>query len=107
VTKIAKELLEVADCIASCKKYADQSEVKDKYIENVVKTEQLLKAILKKYEIEEFDPTNQDYDPNLHEGLLQIPTPPGYETNKVAMVMRTGYTIKGRLLRSARVGIFS
>jgi hypothetical protein len=25
----------------------------------------------------------------------------------VAMVMRTGYTIKGRLLRSARVGVFN
>jgi len=39
--------------------------------------------------------------------LIQIPTPPGYKTGMVAMTMRTGYTIHGRLLRSARVGVFS
>ena len=72
-----------------------------------MRSQQLVKEILKKFDIEEFDPTNQEYDPNLQESLLEVPTPPGYKPNYVAMTMRTGYTIKGRLLRSARVGIFS
>ena len=67
----------------------------------------MINAILKKFEIEEFDPINEEYDPNSQESLLEVPTPPGYKANHVAMTMRTGYTIKGRLLRSARVGIFS
>ncbi len=107
VTKIAKELLEVADCVANCKKYAEQSEIQDKYTEEVVRSQVILRDILKKFEIEEFDPVNQEYDPNTQESLLQIPTPPGCQVNHVALTMRTGYTIKGRLLRSARVGIFS
>jgi molecular chaperone GrpE (heat shock protein) len=32
---------------------------------------------------------------------------PGYTPGTVATTMRTGYLIQGRLLRSARVGIFS
>lgn len=57
MTKIAKELLEVADCVASCRKYAESNEKKDKYIEMVVDSHQVIKDILKKFEIEEFDPT--------------------------------------------------
>jgi len=37
---------------------------------------------------------------------LQIPAMPGCPAGTVATTMRTGYTIQGRLLRSARVGIF-
>lgn len=73
----------------------------------IVDSHQVIKDILKKFEIEEFDPTGTEYNPNLQESLLQIPTPPGCKHNDVAMVMRTGYTIKGRLLRSARVGVFN
>ena len=73
----------------------------------MIESKQVVNNILKQFEIEEFDPTNQEYNPNTQESLLQIPTPPGFTPNYVATVMRTGYTIKGRLLRSARVGIFS
>ena len=37
---------------------------------------------------------------------MTIPTPPGYKKNYVATTMMTGYKIKNRLLRSAKVGIF-
>jgi molecular chaperone GrpE (heat shock protein) len=37
---------------------------------------------------------------------VTIPTPPGYKKNYVATTMMTGYKIKNRLLRSAKVGIF-
>lgn len=73
----------------------------------VQESHQIIKNLLKKFDIEEFDPTGNEYNPNLQESLMEIPTPPGFKANHVAMTMRTGYTIKGRLLRSARVGIFS
>ncbi len=97
----------MADCIANCKKFALEAESKDKYLDLMIETQQLVRDILKKYDIEEFDPTNKEYDPNFQESLIQIPTPPGCKTGNVAMTMRTGYLIKGRLLRSARVGVFS
>lgn len=38
-----------------------------------------------------------------------VPCPPSQESlrNKVAYTTRTGYMIKGRLLRSAHVGVYS
>lgn len=63
--------------------------------------------MLSSFEIEEFDPIGKPYDPNTQQSLLQIPSFPGCTANTVATTMRTGYMIKGRLLRSARVGIFS
>lgn len=49
MSKIAKELLEVADCISNCRKFASESEHKDKYIEMVVDSQQVIQDILKKY----------------------------------------------------------
>jgi len=98
----------VADCVANCRKFAESSEVKgDKFLEMVVESHQVIKDMLKKFNIEEFDPTGQEYNPNLQESLMNIPTPPNFKPNHVAMTMRTGYTINGRLLRSARVGVFN
>ena len=60
-----------------------------------------------KYGIEEFDPLNKPYDPNTQETVYEVPCPEGMQINTVAETMRTGFKIKGRLLRSARVGIFT
>ena len=97
----------MADCIASCKKFALEAEHKDKYLEMIINSQKVVRDILKKYDIEEFDPIGEDYNPNFQESLLQIPTPAGFKEGKVGITMRTGYLIKGRLLRSARVGVFS
>ena len=108
MTKLAKELLEAADCINRCKNEAvkEYPDSKDPFIVGITETQKKLVDVLKSFEIEEFDPTGKEFDPNTQESLLQIPTPPGYTANTVATTMRTGYYIKGRLLRSARVGIF-
>lgn len=79
---------------------------KDPFIQGIVDTQKKLVDVLKTFDIEEFDPSGKEFDPNTQESLLTIPCPPGYVPNTVATTMRTGYTIQGRLLRSARVGIF-
>lgn len=78
----------------------------DEYSKRIIDLHQQFQTFLKLYDIEEFDPTNQPFDPNTAEGLVTIPTPPGYVKNNVATTMMTGYKIKSRLLRSAKVGIF-
>jgi molecular chaperone GrpE (heat shock protein) len=78
----------------------------DMYLKKIIEVHCQYLKFLKLYEIEEFDPINQPFDPNTSEGLLVIPTPPGYQKNNVATTIMTGYKIKSRLLRSAKVGIF-
>lgn len=92
--------------MAKCRKIAEIISPVDPYIERIVEAEQLIRDIMARYGIEEFDPTDQPFDPNYHESLSQRPTPDGGRTGYVAKTLQTGYKIRGRLLRSARVEIF-
>lgn len=53
------------------------------------------------------DPLHQRFDPNLHTALFEIPSSSndGVEPGTVVSVQKKGYTINGRLLRSASVGV--
>ena len=66
---------------------------------------QLMFDILGKHDIKEFDPTGQKYDPNTQESMVEVPDPTK-PNGQVAMTSMTGYTIKGRLLRSAKVCVY-
>ncbi len=65
-----------------------------------------LKTSLAKHGLVEIDPAGQPFDPNLHEALSQQPSPEIPEGN-VAQVIRTGYSLNGRLLRPASVIVSS
>ena len=108
ITKIAKEIVEVADNIKRCKKLCNDlyKDSQDPYIVKIMESEQKLSEFFSKYGIKEFDPMNEAFNPNTQEAMVEIPCQPGYTAGNVAIVMRTGYTIKDRLLRSARVGVF-
>eukprot|EP01025_Chloroclados_australasicus_P063617 TRINITY_DN8426_c0_g1_i6.p1 TRINITY_DN8426_c0_g1~~TRINITY_DN8426_c0_g1_i6.p1 ORF type:complete len:265 (+),score=38.78 TRINITY_DN8426_c0_g1_i6:124-918(+) len=45
-----------------------------------------------------------DFDPNLHNAMFEIPTS-DYEPGKIASVIKTGYTLHGRVIRAADVGV--
>ena len=61
--------------------------------------------ILKKHDVVEYDPMGDQFDPNKHEALFVIPQTGDLENNTVGKVMKTGWKIKERVLRSAKVGV--
>jgi molecular chaperone GrpE len=61
-----------------------------------------LKTALGNHGLKELNPTGQPFDPNLHEALSQVPSADVPE-GSVVQVVRTGYTLNGRLLRPASV----
>jgi molecular chaperone GrpE len=61
-----------------------------------------LKTALGNHGLKELNPTGQPFDPNLHEALSQVPSTDVPE-GSVVQVVRTGYTLNGRLLRPASV----
>jgi molecular chaperone GrpE len=67
-------------------------------------TDRGLHEVLKKQGIERYDPTGDAFDPNLHAAMFQVPDGK-LEPGTVAAVHRRGYTIKGRVLRAAEVGV--
>lgn len=64
---------------------------------------ELLKTF-KRHGVEMFDPMGEQFDPDKHEAVFQAPCV-GKEPGTVFDVQKTGYTLNGRLLRAAQVGV--
>jgi molecular chaperone GrpE len=45
-----------------------------------------------------------DFDPNLHNAMFEVPTA-DVQAGKIASIVKQGYTLKGRVIRAADVGI--
>ncbi|KAJ7774604.1 GrpE-domain-containing protein [Mycena maculata] len=67
-------------------------------------TQRQLLQTLFKYHVKPFDPTGDQFDPNRHEALYQAPIP-GETPGTVIDCQKSGYTIRDRLLRAAKVGV--
>ncbi len=68
----------------------------------------LLQGVLVKEGLERIDPVGQEFDPNAHEAVGQVPAPDGAEPTAsgepvVAQVMRAGYRWHGTVVRPAMV----
>lgn len=61
-----------------------------------------LKSSLANHGLKEVNPAGQPFDPNLHEAISQQPSADIAE-GSVVTVVRTGFTLNGRLLRPASV----
>ncbi|KAK5119390.1 hypothetical protein LTR85_007746 [Meristemomyces frigidus] len=69
-------------------------------------TEDILMGTLKKHGMERFDPaeTGDKFDPNKMEATFQAPQP-GKEEGAVFYTQQKGFTLNGRVLRAAKVGV--
>ncbi|KAJ0441987.1 putative GrpE nucleotide exchange factor [Helianthus annuus] len=75
-------------------------------LEGVEMTEKQLVEVFKKFGVERYDPMNEQFDPNRHNAVFQVPDqskPP----NTVAAVMKPGYMLHERIIRPAEVGVVS
>lgn len=60
------------------------------------------KDILSDEGLEELNPVGQEFDPNLHDALMQQPSDTVPE-NHVSQVLQKGYKLKGRIIKHAKV----
>ena len=74
-------------------------------IEGVELTQKGLLSAFAKHRIEKVAPeVGEKFDANFHQAMFEAPVP-GAEPNTVIEVMQPGFTIAGRLLRPALVGV--
>lgn len=117
IQDFAKALLDVADNLgralmtipANVRKelLTDQSETGKQLrslVEGLILTERELIKVLKKFGVEKFEPVGQQFDPNSHLALFEVPDP-SKEAGTVAMVAKVGYMLHDRVLRPAEVGV--
>jgi molecular chaperone GrpE len=98
-------LLEVLDEFELALAAAEQeTEASDRFVHGVHMVYAKLLELLKAEGLERIDAAGKTFDPQLHEALLQGDGPEDGEPF-VADVLRTGYTLKGRIIRPAGVKV--
>ena len=101
----ANDLLPVADILESANKSLTEDVVKDtskSLLEGLKLAEAELHKVFNKNGLSRMGAMGDEFDPNLHESLCEVP---GDKPGTIGMVSRCGYTLHGRTLRAARVGI--
>ena len=97
-----KDLLEVADVLDKAVGMKDQSA--DDLHQGLQMTQAQLNQVFKRHGLEPINPIDEKFDPNKHEALFQVPVP-DKDVNTVIDVQKVGYSLHGRTIRPALVGV--
>jgi molecular chaperone GrpE len=74
-------------------------------VEGVDITNRQLASVLAKHNVMRVDPQpGEKFDPNLHQAIFEVPDT-ALPSGSVVQVVQAGFTISGRLLRPAMVGV--
>ncbi|MXX73715.1 MAG: nucleotide exchange factor GrpE [Gemmatimonadetes bacterium] len=78
----------------------------DSIVEGVGLVERKFFRVLGDAGVEVVDPAGEAFDPNTMEAMMRVPTEAEEDDDTVAMVFQRGYTLRGVLIRPARVSVF-
>jgi len=102
IEKFAAELLAVVDSLEQGLQAKAEHEESKAMKEGMELTLKMMLSTLEKFGIEQLNPLEEVFDPQLHEAMTTAPSPE-HESNIVIDVFQKGYTLNGRLIRPARV----
>ncbi len=109
VSGFAKELLAVADNLRRAidsvpQEHRSDNEVLHNLLVGVEATERQLFAAFDRFGVKKIDAMDQPFDPNYHQVMFELDNT-GRAAGTIVQVLQDGYTIQGRLLREAMVGV--
>jgi molecular chaperone GrpE len=109
VAGFARDCLSVADNLArALSSLAPQAVEADAGLkalhEGVAITAREFAAVLERHGIKPIEALGERFDPNLHQAMFEVPTE-AQQPGTVVQVMQAGFTLAGRLLRPALVGV--
>ena len=100
--RLLKELVQIEDNLQRA--MAAPNATLESLIEGIEMTQQQFATFFKNQKVEPIEALKKQFDPNLHEVLNQQESDE-HEENTVIQEYSKGYTLNGRLLRSAKVVI--
>lgn len=118
IQNFAKSLLDVADNLGRASfsvkdSFSKIDQSKDSVgavpllktlLEGVEMTDKQLAEVFRKFGVEKFDPINEQFDPNKHLAVFQVPDA-SKPAGTVASVLKPGYMLYDRVIRPAEVGV--
>ncbi|MCU5773918.1 nucleotide exchange factor GrpE [Erwiniaceae bacterium BAC15a-03b] len=103
--KFANELLPVIDSLERALELADKANPElTAMIEGIELTLKSLLDAVRKYGVEVVNETNVPFNPDVHQAMSMMESE-DVAPNHVMLVMQSGYTLNGRLLRPAMVAV--
>ncbi|CAA87101.1 GrpE protein homolog, mitochondrial [Caenorhabditis elegans] len=114
IQSFCKDLLEVSDILDIAVKSVKPEDLesggkalKDLF-EGVSMTRTVMAKTFAKHGLVTVDPTNEKFDPNLHEAVFQIPSANAKQpVGHIEVCTKIGYSLKERPIRPAQVGVVS
>lgn len=109
VNGFAKDVLPVADNLRRALESLppdakEKDELAAKLIEGVELTEKSLLAALERHGVKKVESLGQLLNPHLHQAMMEIDDA-NHTAGTILLEMQAGYTLHGRLLREAMVGV--
>jgi molecular chaperone GrpE len=100
--RLMEELLPVLDSFEGALAHASTTDEPQQIVDGVNGIRAQLVAVLEKNGLERIEADGAPFDPNEHEAVMQDE---GDADPRVAQTMRTGYRLKGRVVRPAMVRV--
>lgn len=109
VSGFAKDVLPVADnlrrALESLPPDAKESDsIAAKLIEGVELVERSFQSALERHGVKKVESIGQLLNPHLHQAMMEVDDP-SHTAGTILIEMQAGYTLNGRLLREAMVGV--
>jgi molecular chaperone GrpE len=101
--KIMEELLPVLDTFEMAMKSSDSTDVKT-LLTGIDMVYRQLTTALANYGLEQVASVNEPFDPNLHEGIMQVESA-DHPSGTVVEELRKGYRLKEKVIRPAMVKV--
>ena len=101
---LLRDLLPMVDSLDRALEHASSSSDFKAFTEGLKLIQNQLACYLDKYGVTKVDCIDKDFDPNVHEAMLQVESP-HHGDNRVVCEFEKGYMLNGRLLRPARVSV--
>ena len=95
--------LPVMDYFDRAKKVAESDDNEEVFSEGVTLVYQKLKSVLASKGIKVMESTGEDFDPELHEAITEIPAPTDEMKGKIIDTIEQGYYLNDKIIRYARV----
>eukprot|EP01059_Diplonema_ambulator_P022266 TRINITY_DN374_c1_g1_i1.p1 TRINITY_DN374_c1_g1~~TRINITY_DN374_c1_g1_i1.p1 ORF type:complete len:198 (+),score=80.35 TRINITY_DN374_c1_g1_i1:46-639(+) len=112
LSSFAKELLDVADNLDRAASAVSEDEAQahptvGQLKKGVDMTNHSLHRILSNHGIDTHSiAIGDDFDPNFHDALFNVPLAEGMKPNTIANIVKKGYNYHDRVLRPSQVGVF-
>ena len=101
---LLRDILPLVDNMDRAMEHACNSDDFNAFREGMKMLKQQLLSCLQKHGVEQIEAVGKDFDPHVHEAMLQVESKE-HEESKVVGEFERGYLLNGRLLRPAKVSV--